>query len=89
MTGVQTCALPISYLNSPRSLDACRRQGIEPEELIYLDINSFKETLTVKYEDKELLNLLWNHREEKRKEKIVMVREVINWLIIGASTYNR
>ncbi len=63
------------YLNSPRSLDACKRQGIDPYELLYLSLDAFKDTLQEKNVDKQLLKLLWEHNEEKRKEKLRVVTE--------------
>jgi len=63
-------------LNSPRSLEACRRQGIEPSELVHLSLNDFKDTLPEKNIDKESLKAFWNHYKEKRTEKFQVVREV-------------
>ena len=64
------------YLNSPRSLDACKRQGIDPSELLYLNMDEFKTTLNEINVDKDLLRLRWEHHEEKRKEKLRVVNEV-------------
>eukprot|EP00831_Metopus_contortus_P017591 TRINITY_DN17430_c0_g1_i1.p1 TRINITY_DN17430_c0_g1~~TRINITY_DN17430_c0_g1_i1.p1 ORF type:complete len:327 (-),score=97.69 TRINITY_DN17430_c0_g1_i1:8-988(-) len=63
------------YLNSPRSIDACRRQGIDPSELLYLNLDEFKDSMNEINVDKDLLKLCWQHHEEKRKEKLKVVVE--------------
>jgi hypothetical protein len=58
------------YLNSPRSLDACDRQGVRPEELLFRPMQSFSE----KGVPDEVVRMRWEHHESKRKEKLVLVR---------------
>ena len=63
-------------LNSPRSVDACRRQGIDPRELLYVSQEDYAEKLKGKKLEKELLRLRWEHHEKKRKEKLRVLAEV-------------
>lgn len=61
---------------SPRSLEACRRQGIHPRELLIRNLAEIKEMFKDKHLDKEGLELMAKHYEEKRKEKIRVLLEV-------------
>ena len=63
-------------LDSPRSLEACKRQGIEPYELKYLSFEEYKKTIDMTNIDKETAKLLWKHSKEKRKEKFNLVCKV-------------
>jgi hypothetical protein len=58
-------------LTSPRSLEACLRQGIEPEELVFRYYDSFFEQGV--HED--LQEIRWKHYEKKRLEKLAQARE--------------
>jgi len=63
-------------INSPRSLEACRRQGISPHELLIRTAAELKEMTKSKINDKEGLELMVQHAEERRKEKIrVLIEE--------------
>ena len=53
-------------LNSPRSLEACRRQGLTPEEFVYRHPESFEEPGV----SPEIVQLRWRHHEKKRREKL-------------------
>ena len=63
-------------LTSPRSIEACKRQGIEPSELLYLPFDQFKETIKDEKVDQKLLKALWERYNERRKDKIKIVHEV-------------
>ena len=66
---------PAPYLNTPRSLDACSRQGVLPEELMYKSKSSFgsKETPS------RILQLRYEHYENARKMKLeAVMREYKN-----------
>ncbi|EGR29285.1 hypothetical protein IMG5_159320, partial [Ichthyophthirius multifiliis] len=62
-------------LNSPRSLEACKRQGIRPQELIVKTQQEIKQLYKDKSLDKKSLELKQNHCEERRKEKIRILLE--------------
>ena len=70
-------------ITSPRSLEACLRQGIDPGELLPLNLEQF--TARVKEQDQspkrrlskadrfaedEIVKLKYDHWENKRKEKL-------------------
>lgn len=69
-------------LNSPRSLESCLRQGIDPSELTPLSVDVFIK------EEEELTGLKdvavckWEHYEERRNEKLSLARQERD-LIIG------
>ncbi len=63
-------------INSPRSLDACKRQGIDPNELLYVSMEEYKQRVKKRGLDPELLKIRWEHHEEKRKEKMKVLLEV-------------
>ncbi len=64
-------------LNSPRSLEACYRLGIDIKDLYYKDFHQFKlentDTITL---SKESQMLRWEHNEKRRKEYIQALTEV-------------
>jgi hypothetical protein len=69
-------------LNSPRSLEACRRQGIKPEDLIKQN----KEQIKLKFKDKkfaseQLFTEFCTHIEERRVHKIEVLKKVRNEVI--------
>jgi hypothetical protein len=67
-------------LNSPRSLEACRRQGIAPSDLDRITEDRIKEMIAQRERKKNIPKVLIDiriaHYEEKRKEKIKLIREV-------------
>ncbi|KAL4471753.1 hypothetical protein ABPG74_008646 [Tetrahymena malaccensis] len=62
-------------LNSPRSLEACRRQGINPEDLIIKTIEDMKVYFPDKIKDKKHLEQKLAYYEEKRKVKLQLAKE--------------
>jgi len=62
-------------LTSPRSLEACRRQGIHPSELIIRNTQEIKEMYKEKNLDNEGYELMARHYEERRREKVRVLRE--------------
>lgn len=71
--------LPI--LDSPRSIEACKRQGIRPDELIVKTLEDIKKMYNYKILDEKSLLLKQSHYEERRKEKIRVLLEERNQLI--------
>jgi len=57
-------------LKSPRTKEACRRQGYEPDELIFKSKQDLKIELGDMFIDNEVLEIRWKAYEQKRKEKI-------------------
>jgi len=64
------------YLNSPRSLEACKRHGIEPAELLHIPLSKYKETLEEKNLSNKIVKSLWEHNKKKREEDFQLVCEV-------------
>lgn len=65
-----------STINSPRSLEACRAQGIEPEELLIKDEAYFRENMTPADADiPQYANRVCMHYESNRQVKLRIVRE--------------
>ena len=58
-------------INSPRSLEACNRGGIDPEELKFISLEDFADNRATL----EVLKMRFNHREEKRKMLITQARK--------------
>lgn len=63
-------------INSPRSLLACKKQGIAPSELLIKNANDMKELYKGRALDKESLELQLIRYEEKRKEKLKILLDV-------------
>ena len=62
-------------LNSPRSIEACRRLGIIPKELYYIDRIQFKsENPSIISLPKEAQLLRWEHLEDTRLSHIDMIK---------------
>jgi hypothetical protein len=59
-------------VNSPRSLEACKRQGIQTEELKYKSVADFKKSLGLEASTLtgQQVQMRWNHLEQRRREKI-------------------
>jgi hypothetical protein len=68
-------------LNSPRSIEACRRQGIEPNELLIRTNPEIKDFFKHKKLDPEGLDLICKHYEERRREKVRVLLEEREQLI--------
>ena len=64
-------------LNSPRSLEACYRLGIDVKDLYYKDFHQFKlennEIITL---SKESQIIRWEHNEKRRKEYLQALIQV-------------
>ena len=81
-------------LNSPRSIEACRRQGISPTDLLKQSKDQIKHLC--KFNDHDSLKIFEEHFEERRKKKIALLLEVRAevldeeskglWVIQGKST---
>ena len=56
-------------LTSPRSLEACLRQGLEAEELVFRYFDSFCDQDVAE----DLQEIRWKHYEKKRLEKLAQV----------------
>lgn len=77
----QTSGLPISLdnldprskgtqLNSPRSIEACRRQGILPRELMYNSKTDYGHIFASEGLDDKNLQIRYEHMEKRRQEKM-------------------
>eukprot|EP00743_Colponemidia_sp_Colp-15_P004376 GILK01004719.1.p1 GENE.GILK01004719.1~~GILK01004719.1.p1 ORF type:complete len:797 (-),score=226.44 GILK01004719.1:158-2548(-) len=60
------------FLTSPRSLEACRRQGIDPQELLCLPPEAFVQKGETRVAS-SVLQQRWEHNENRRKEKMRML----------------
>jgi hypothetical protein len=57
-------------INSPRSIDACRRKGIKPQELQYLTLDEFKQRELAVNLPPAILKLRREHYEKSRGNKV-------------------
>ena len=62
------------YLTSPRSLEACKRRGIDPSELVERPEEVFLKGKITKAE-KEIAKQQYKHYEERRLAKVLEVQE--------------
>jgi hypothetical protein len=73
-------------LNSPRSLEACLRVGIELTDLDPILEETVRQQLVERERKpnipKVLIDMRMKHNEEKRREKIRLIKEVIFYLEI-------
>jgi hypothetical protein len=60
-------------LNSPRSIEACKRKGIKPQELLFKSKEELRDPITEASIDKNILELRFQHAEKLRKEKMDLV----------------
>ena len=67
-------------INSPRTLEACKRQGIELNELDPVSWENVKEMLAEREKKKnipkELIQIRLEFYEKKRRQKIDLIKEV-------------
>jgi len=67
-------------LNSPRTIEACRRQGIDPSDLDRITEDRVREMIAQRERKKNvpkvLVEIRMAHYEEKRKEKFRLIKEV-------------
>lgn len=66
-------------LDSPRSLEACKRQGIDPKELLPMSMEDCRKHLGAYTDD--LVRIYYEAAEERRKYKLQLVREERNRLL--------
>ena len=66
-----------SSINSPRSLEACLRSGLDPSELYSRERGDFAE----KGMTKDMVKVKYDYFERKRQEKIITVRAERNAII--------
>lgn len=63
-------------LSSPRSIKACKRVGVEPRELFFMDFQTFKSVNPeVRNLNKEVQNLRYEHYEKLRQDTVNAVKE--------------
>lgn len=64
-------------MNTPRSVEACKRQGIEPHELLYQSMATYKKSLGVEGASlhTDQVRLRWGHLEQRRREKVRVIKE--------------
>lgn len=63
-------APPRLSLKSPRTVEACRRQGYLLKELKYISLEKYRESVVDPKITPDIIELRWNAMEEKRKTKI-------------------
>lgn len=61
---------PSIRINSPRSIDACRRKGIRPEELRYLSLDEYRQKELAINVPPAVMKLRWEHYEKSRGNKV-------------------
>ena len=70
-----------AILNSPRTLEACRRQGIDLADLDPTSEDTIRQQIAERERKKNvpkvLIDIRLQHYEEKRKAKIKLIKEVI------------
>ena len=59
-----------ALLKSPRTVEACHREGYEPSELYFKSKQDLKIDIGNMYIDAEILELRWKAYEQTRKNKI-------------------
>lgn len=64
-------------MTSPRSIDACLRQGIKPRDLLIVKKEIIKESYSKEIRiDEKNLKIFEAHFENRRKKKVEMLIEV-------------
>ena len=63
------------YIDSPRSVEVCRKQEIDPVEVFYISLNEYKKIMKSEHLHKEYLILRWKEYEKRRKEKLQLLLE--------------
>eukprot|EP00347_Sterkiella_histriomuscorum_P002584 403367581 len=58
-------------INSPRSLEACARLGLNPKELVFKPMEEFKD----KNLEQDIVKMRYQHHEQKRKEHIYKAKK--------------
>ena len=63
-------------ITSPRSLEACRKLGVEIKELYYVDLDGFKNSnFELKHLAPEYLKIRYDHHERLRMQTISIAKE--------------
>jgi hypothetical protein len=65
-----TKAAPEISLKSPRTAEACKRQGYLLHELRYTSLEKYKKSIVDPDIPQDIIELRWNAIEERRKKKI-------------------
>mmetsp|Transcript_25127 Transcript_25127/g.29672 ORF Transcript_25127/g.29672 Transcript_25127/m.29672 type:complete len:140 (-) Transcript_25127:84-503(-) len=68
---------PKAVISTPRSLQACKQEGILPEELIYKPVEAFKD----KHLSPRLVNLRFDFFEAKRRDLLAAARRAREHLL--------
>lgn len=69
-------------ITSPRSLEACKKIGVEVKDLYFIDIDEFRNSnFELKHLNHDCLKMRYDHHEKLRKDLIVQVREERHKLI--------
>ena len=56
-------------INTPRSLEACRREGIQPCEIVKVSFEEYQKKYKLSNLDAKGIETYYKHFEEKREEK--------------------
>lgn len=56
-------------MNTPRSLEACRREGIQPNEIVKISFEDFQKKYKLSNLDQKGIEQFYSHFEEKREQK--------------------
>jgi hypothetical protein len=62
-------------VKSPRTLEACRRQGYDPSELFFKSKQDLKIEIGDMYIENDILEIRWKAYEAKRRTKIKNVMD--------------
>ena len=69
-----------AIINSPRTLEACHRQGVELTELDPVTQEQIKHMICERDKKKKvpqvLIDIRMQHYDEKRKQKFTLIKEV-------------
>lgn len=84
-----------TLLNSPRTLEACRRQGIDPVELDPTSEDQVRKLIAQRDRGKRaipqvLVDIRMRHYEDKRRDMIRIIKEVGQFRnhLLGANGYH-
>lgn len=73
---------PKARLNSPKSIDACRRLGIDPNELHFIDFHQYKlvnqDILSL---PREIQKMRWDQHEARRQAYLIAASELRDKII--------
>jgi hypothetical protein len=63
-------------LNSPRSLEACKREGILPRELLFVSKDEYSKIFAAEQLDDYNMQIRFDHMEKRRQDKLRIVTEL-------------